>query len=213
MAALIAEANARLAQSPRLAQQRTRSSITDFPIYLLFGSEGTGKTSLFLASGLDIELLAGQVQRDSTVVPTRLANIWFAGNSVVVEAGGQFFSGDPGRWGRFLELFGPARAKSSLSKVFAAPGRSNVRAVVFCVDASAFIGIPDSGRQSAMAQRAQQQLRKVAEMLGGDFPVYVVFTKADMITYFADYFARLTEAEDQQIFGCTLAPSAPAFFK
>src|SRR5947207_3844116 len=70
MAALIAEANARLAQSPRLASQRTRSTIADFPVYLMFGSEGSGKTSLFLASGLDIELLAGQVHRDSTVVPT-----------------------------------------------------------------------------------------------------------------------------------------------
>src|SRR5262249_4942561 len=101
LTALIGEANARLAQSPKLASQRTRSTIADFPAFLMFGSEGSGKTSLFLASGLDIESLAGQVQRDSSVVPTRLANIWFAGNSIVVEAGGQF-SGDPGRWTRFL---------------------------------------------------------------------------------------------------------------
>jgi type VI secretion system protein ImpL len=211
MASLIAEANARLAQSPRLASQRVRSTVADFPVYLMFGSEGSGKTSFFLASGLDVESIAGQVQRDSAVVPTGLANIWFAGNSIVVEAGGQF-SGDPGRWARFLELFGPARNRSAMSKVFASEGRSNVRAVIFCVDISSFIGIPDASRQAAMAQRAQQQLRKVAETLGADFPVYVVFTKADMITFFADYFARMTDAEDQQIFGCTLAPVAPAQF-
>src|SRR5437763_16592830 len=116
--------------------------------------------------------------------------MWIAVYSIVVEAGDQF-SGDPGRWGRSHEMFGTRRPRSAMSKVFAADGRSNVRAAIYCVDMTAFIGIPDASRLTAMAQRAQQQLRKVAETLGGDFPVYVVFTKADMITFFADYFSRM----------------------
>ena len=208
IAALIAEANGRLAQSPQLARERARSAITDFPTYIVFGSEASGKTSLFLASGLDLELLAGQAHRESTVVPTRLANIWFGGNSVVVEAAGQFFSGDPSRWGNFVGMFRPARGKSAMSKVFAAEARANVRAIIYCCDVTAFLGIPDAARQTAMAQRAQQHLREAAQILGADLPVYVVFTKADGITYFGDYFSRLTDAEDQQILGCTL-PQAP----
>jgi type VI secretion system protein ImpL len=204
IAALVAEANGRLAQSPQLARERARSAITDFPAYVILGSEASGKTSLFLASGLDLELLAGQVHRESAVVPTRLANIWFGAHSVVVEAAGQFFSGDPGSWGHFLEMFRPARGKSGLGKMFAAAGQANIRAVVYCCDVSAFLGMPDTSRQAALAQRAQQQLRKAAEVLGADCPVYVVFTKADGITYFGEYFNRLTDAEDQQILGCTL---------
>ena len=44
-------------------------------MYFVLGAEGSGNTSLFLASKFEPELLAGQVHRESVVVPTRLGNI------------------------------------------------------------------------------------------------------------------------------------------
>src|ERR1035438_1659469 len=88
VSALIQEANEQLAKSPTLASQRVKSTITDFPLYFVLGAEGCGKTSLFLASKFEPELLAGQVHRESVVVPTRLGNIWFADSAVIVEGAG-----------------------------------------------------------------------------------------------------------------------------
>lgn len=209
IAAIIREANERLAKSPTLASQRVKSALTDFPLYLVCGAEGSGKTSAFLASKLEPELLAGQVYRDSAVVPTRLGNIWFARSAVIVEAGGGFFGGEPGRWNRFLTAFHPARSRSGLAKLFAPRAQTSLTSVVLCVDVGAFVGIPDSNRLAAMARLTQQRLRAAGEVFGRDFPVYVIFTKADSIHYFADFFGRLSESEDQQILGCTLPP-APA---
>src|SRR5689334_4936991 len=45
LTALIAEANARLAKSPKLASRRVKTTLTKLPLFLLGGTEGSGKTS------------------------------------------------------------------------------------------------------------------------------------------------------------------------
>src|SRR5690242_17332210 len=50
---LIGEANNRLAKSPKLASRRVKTTVTRMPLFLLGGTEGSGKTSTFLKSGLE----------------------------------------------------------------------------------------------------------------------------------------------------------------
>src|SRR5256885_4462539 len=81
---LIRDADARLAAS-RHAQG---AGISNLPLIFLIGQQGSIKTSTMLHSGLDAELLAGQVYQESNAVaPTRAANVWFANNAVFAEAG------------------------------------------------------------------------------------------------------------------------------
>src|ERR1035441_10619681 len=120
VSALIQEANEQLAKSPTLASQRVKSTITDFPLYFVLGAEGSGKTSLFLASKFEPELLAGQVHRESVVVPTRLGNIWFADSAVIVEGAGSFFSGEDSGWRDFLASFHRPGGKSRFARIFGA---------------------------------------------------------------------------------------------
>src|SRR5581483_7765491 len=61
---LMADANTRLAQSPKLASRRLSTTVTGLPLLLIAGEAGAGKTSTFLNAGLDPELLSGQVFRD-----------------------------------------------------------------------------------------------------------------------------------------------------
>src|SRR3954454_974214 len=56
---LIDEANGALAKSAKRSDAQTR--ISDCPVYLLIGPEGSGKTSTFLNSNMEPQLLAGQV--------------------------------------------------------------------------------------------------------------------------------------------------------
>ena len=99
---LINEAASKVAAA-RLAAGAKLSSL---PVVFLLGETGAGKTSAMDQSGLDAELLAGQVYQESTIVPTRVANLWFARKTVFVEAGGPL-ADDPGSWVRLIKHFVP----------------------------------------------------------------------------------------------------------
>jgi len=208
ISALIAEANNRLAKSPTLANSKVRPSVTSLPLYLLLGAEGSGKTSMFLASELLPELLAGEAYRDSVVVPTRVLNLWFAAGCIIAEPSGRFFSEDPGRLQRLIGMLLGKRGRSLVSKILWKRPQGQLKGAILCCPIDDFKGVPDAARQAAMVRRLQERLRAIGEALASDFPVYVVFTKCDSLDYFGEYFGRLTEAEDKQVLGCTLPVAA-----
>ena len=117
---LFSDANARLAASPRLASQSVRPTIYDLPAYVIAGAEGSGKTSTFLAAGLEPEALAGQIYAGSAVIPTQVANLWYAKGALIAEASGRFFSDDGGRWTRFLTALHVRSRQSFLRRVWGA---------------------------------------------------------------------------------------------
>jgi type VI secretion system protein ImpL len=209
LGALIVEANARLAKSPKLASRGIKTEITKLPLFLIGGLEGSGKTSTFLKSGLEPELLAGQVFRDSAVVPTRLANLWFAEDCLFAELSGSAFSGDTGRWAGLLGRLQARSAGGFIKTILGAKTEAQLRGFVLLCDVTPFLGVPDPSRLGGLSRRIQDRLRVVGESFGTNFPVYVVFTKSDSIPYFTEYFGRLVENEDQQILGCTLPAAAP----
>jgi type VI secretion system protein ImpL len=188
--ALIAEANRQLAQSPALASRRVSTSVTALPFYLMIGPEGSGKTSTFLNAGLNPVLLAGQTGSEGAILPTRLANFWYANDAAFIEIAGQFFSQDASRFARLL---------SHLKG-----GAAQFRGVILVLEASAFVGVPEPNRLNALARRAQEKLRVIGEAFGRGFPVWTILSKGDSAPYFGEYFSRLTESEDQQILGCTV---------
>jgi type VI secretion system protein ImpL len=77
---LVRDAEARLAAS-NLAQG---AKLSNLPVVFVIGEPGSTKTSTLLNSGLDPELLAGNVYQDNAVAPTRVANFWFARGMVFV---------------------------------------------------------------------------------------------------------------------------------
>lgn len=206
---LIGEANTRLAQSPKLASRRVSTTVTGLPMLLLTGDGGAGKTGTFLNAGLEPELLAGQVYRDSEVLPTRIANLWYADDVLFVEPSGGIFSGEAGRWRGLLEKLRARSAAGFIRRIFGGKTDAQLRGVILFCDMSPFVGIPDSGRLGSLARRCQERLRQVGETFGINFPVYVVFTHVDGVPYFGEYFGHLVENEDQQILGCTLPAVAP----
>ncbi len=126
--ALVREAENRLAAS-NLAKG---AKLNNLPMVFVIGDAGSTKTSTILHSGLDPELLAGSVYQDTTVVPTRLANIWFAHGMIFVEAGGKLLA-DPQRWMRLLQRLRPGRLSSAVRSEQAP------RAALLCFDSETFV--------------------------------------------------------------------------
>lgn len=206
---LLAEANAALAKAAEHASKRAKTTLFDLPVYLLIGPDGSGKTSAFLNSGLEPQLLAGQGKFDAPVAPTRLCNIWVAGDSIFVEVAGRVFGGDPGRWTQLLKVL---RGKSSLPlwrRIWRdREQKLALRGVIAFCGINEFIGSSNPERLERYSRDWRERLLAVGEVFGADFPVYQVITKCDTISFFPDYFRRLPEPEAHQVFGSTLPSRA-----
>jgi type VI secretion system protein ImpL len=180
-------ATAKLEQGARLG---------NLPVYILMGDSGSTKTSVMLNSGLDAELLAGQIYQNNSVVPTRTANLWFARRSIFVEAGGKL-PGDAGKWQKLIRKLTP-RA-SVVGKGEQAP-----RAAIVCFDCENFTrqGALEAAANAARNLRAR--LGEISQTLGINLPVYVLFTKMDRLPFFTEYVRNLSNDEASQVVGATL---------
>ncbi|HEY9227966.1 MAG TPA: hypothetical protein VIP11_15015, partial [Gemmatimonadaceae bacterium] len=84
------------------------------PVLLVLGPQGSTKTTTVVRSGLEPELLAGDVFRGETVAPTDGANFWFGQNTLIVEAGGALTTDVP-TWQRLIRALRPRSLMSALS--------------------------------------------------------------------------------------------------
>lgn len=187
---VIREANTRLAQSKG-------ASIANLPLIFVVGDRGTAKTSTLVNSGLEPELLAGQIYQDGVVAQTRTANLFFARDTVFVEAGGATLA-QPGAWKNLITRLQPGRLK-------AAGGRGQApRGVLLCFDLEAFARPGAAESIGNAARYLQERLGEVSQQLGISFPVYVLFTRADRVPFFADFVRNLSMDEAGQVVGATL---------
>ena len=151
---LIHEAEAKLA-----AAKLENAKVGSLPVYLIVGEPGTTKTSVMLHSGLEPELIAGQVYQAGNVASTRTANFWFSRRSLFVETGGAL-SSDLGKWRTAVKKLQP---------------RSSVRgehAAVVCFDCENFTkpGAADIVTNSGRNLRAR--LGEISQAMGINLPVY-----------------------------------------
>src|SRR5258707_8869152 len=82
---ILREAEARVASSTQLPRGTRLSSL---PVIFLLGDSAAGKTCVATQSGLEPELLSGQVYQEGNIAPTRLANLWFARKAGFCHMGG-----------------------------------------------------------------------------------------------------------------------------
>jgi type VI secretion system protein ImpL len=188
---VIREANAKLAQS------KTGSSIANLPLMFVIGDRGTAKTSTILHSGLEPELLAGQVYQDNAVAPTRTANVFYARGVIFVECGGALM-GNPQAWAKLVARLQPGRLKSL------AGGGQAPRGVILCFDLESFTRPGAAEAIGNAARYLQARLSEISQILGVSFPIYVLFTRADRVPYFADFVRNLSNEEAGQVVGATL---------
>ena len=100
----------------KLAAAQKGQKIAAVPAVFVMGDTGASKTSVMVSSGLDPELLAGHVYQETSIIPTRGANVWFAKNAVFVEAAGSSVN-EPGVWARVAKRLQGGRIGSAVGLV------------------------------------------------------------------------------------------------
>jgi type VI secretion system protein ImpL len=191
---LIRDAEAKVA-SARLGHGAKFNSLR---VILLLGEAGSGKTSAVIHSGLDPELLAGQVYQEGAIARTRAANFWFTRKSVLVEAGPGLVA-NPLIWARLIQSLSLRGLRSVLG--WKTQGE---RAAVVCVDCEKLIKENSADELVGLSRKFRSRLEEMSKILGSGFPVYVIFTCADRIPFFEEFVATMSTEEGAQVLGVTL---------
>jgi type VI secretion system protein ImpL len=167
------------------------------PWYVIIGPPGAGKTTALLNSGLHFPL-AEEMGQD--VVPgvggTRLCDWWFTDDAVLIDTAGRYTTQDSDAavdragWETFLDLLKRTRLRQPLNGVIVAISLSD---------------IAQGSREESMAHAAaiRRRLNELGDRLGVRLPVYAMFTKADLIAGFSEFFDDMDREKRAQVWGMT----------
>src|SRR5271166_6422414 len=174
------------------------ATLRNLPLVFMVGDSGSTKTTTILHSALDPELLAGHVYQDNNVLPTRVLNIWYTRQAIFVDAAGDLLAQAP-RWKRLVKLVQPGRVSAAMGK-----GQQAPRAAIVCFDCGNFLQPGASESTVSAARKLAVRLHEISQLLSINFPVYVLFTKLDRVSFFAEFARGLSEEEASEVLGATL---------
>ena len=175
-----------------------RRSLYELPWYVMIGPPGAGKTTAIVNSGLQFPL-AEDLGKSAIggVGGTRNCDWWFTDNAVLIDTAGRYTTqesdadADNAAWLGFLNLLKKHRIRQPINGAMIAISLSD-------------LSLQDETTQKGHAKAVRRRLAELREKLGVRFPVYVLFTKADMIAGFTEYFDNLGKDEREQVWGFTL---------
>jgi type VI secretion system protein ImpL len=164
------------------------------PWFVVAGPQGSGKTSLLLSSGLSFNALPSQRRADQNLLrATRDAEWRVTDNCVLIDTAGRYQTEGPDRdeWLGLIEALKKHRRARPLD------------GLVLAVDATRLLASNDAElEQQAGIMRAR--LDDLTKSTGARFPVYLVFTQADAIPGFAEFFRTLPPHERAGVWGATM---------
>ena len=172
-------------------------NIYQLPWYIMIGPPGAGKTTVINNSGLDyplkdklgVDLIHG-------VGGTRNCDWWFTNKAVLIDTAGRYTTQsshakhDSRAWEGFLGLLRKYRPLRPINGVMISMGISELMSQT-------------KTERNLHARAIKQRLQELQNQLGMTFPVYVIFSKVDLIEGFREFFAELSEEECEQVWGVT----------
>ena len=131
---------------------------------------------------------------------TRNCDWFFTSEAVLIDTAGRYTTQDShapvdrGAWQAFLDLLKKHRPRQPINGVLVAISASDLLA--------------DEGVREAHARAVRDRLAEISERLGVQVPVYLMLTKCDLISGFAEFFEDLDNEQRQQVWGATFAIDA-----
>lgn len=196
----VGEIHQRLKEALTLLRRVTRKRfgyIYELPWYVIFGAPGSGKTTALTYSGLNFPL--GDALGSNSVQGvggTRNCNWWFTDEAILIDTAGRYTTQDDlsgaakAGWEGFLGLLRKYRRSQPIN------------------GALVTLSIGDLLERDPQAQKEEiriirQRLAELDEQLQVRVPVYIVLTKADLLTGFVEFFDGFGKSDREQVWGMT----------
>ncbi len=174
-----------------------RQFVYQLPWYAIIGAPGSGKTTALINSGLHFPL-AEKLGKHAIkgVSGTRNCDWWFADDAVFLDTAGRYTTQeshqavDSAGWTGFLNLIKKHRPLRPLNGVIVATSVSDL--------------LQQTEQERAEHARAvRTRIGELYQQLGVRLPVYLMFTKTDLVAGFNDFFADLSAEQRAQVWGET----------
>jgi type VI secretion system protein ImpL len=181
-------------KSSELVSSRTGSAaLYALPWYLLIGPPGVGKSSILRSSNLNFPYSKHDPRGIQGAGGTRNCDWWFSDQAIFLDTAGRYVTEEDDReeWLAFLEMLRTNRSKQPINGVIVAV---SIADLLTC-ESSAILD---------NAKIVRDRIDELVIKLGIVFPVYLLFTKSDLVKGFTSYFDDLSEKECEQVWGSSM---------
>lgn len=180
-------------KTSKLGETSGTAALYELPWYMIIGNPAAGKSTAIANSGLHFPLAGKDGKVIHGVGGTRNCDWFFTSDGIVLDTAGRYAVHDEDRdeWFGFLDLLKKYRAKAPIN------------GIIIAASIGELVGNkPEFGIN--LAKSLRQRVQELTERLEVFAPVYVVFTKADLISGFTDFFHETNRAERDRVWGATL---------
>ncbi len=166
-----------------------RSALYALPWYMFIGPPAAGKTTAIINSGLEFPYQS----EIRGVGGTRNCDWFFSKSAILLDTAGRYTTEEEDRaeWHAFLDMLKKYRSRRPINGVMVGVSITDI------IDA-------EYEDIEWHAKNIRRRIDELVEKLGSRFPVYLVFTKCDLLQGFVELFENLSRREREQIWGATL---------
>jgi len=178
-------------KTSKLGLRSGNAALYELPWYMIIGNPAAGKSTAIANSGLQFPYAGSRIVQG--VGGTRNCDWFFTTDGILLDTAGRYSVNDEDRaeWFGFLGLLKKYRRKAPIN------------GIIIAVSVAELMGKrPEFAIE--LAKSLRQRVQELTEKLEVHAPVYVVFTKADLIDGFGDFFQDCEIAERDRVWGATL---------
>ncbi|MDN3453964.1 MULTISPECIES: type VI secretion system membrane subunit TssM [unclassified Psychrobacter] len=178
----------------KIGDQTGKAALYELPWYMVIGNPAAGKSSAVLHSGLKFPFMEqGNKLSVKGVGGTRNCDWFFSTEGILLDTAGRYsvYEEDRSEWLSFLSLLKKNRPKAPINGIIIAVSIAELTK-------------NDPSYALDLAKNLRSRVQDLTEQLEVYAPVYVVFTKMDLISGFRDFFNDYEQEERSQVWGATI---------